>query len=292
LRYRGREVGSEEVQFLRELLAENPGLSRRGVSLAVCEAWGWKQENGAPRDAVCRGLLLALHRVGHITLPPPRWWSRRPPYRRHSPSRVEVSRDQVEVGLGELGTIVIRQVRRTPEEALVNSLIQEHHYLGYTTPVGEHLKHLVTAGGRPIGCFLWSSAPRHLGPRDRYLGWTPAQRRAHLRGVAYQTRFLILPWVRVPHLASHLLGRMSRRVSSDWEEVYAHPIYFTETFVDSERNGGTCYRAANWTLLGRTTGRGKNDRTNRPNRSIKLIFGYPLVRDFRARLCAEPEPAW
>jgi hypothetical protein len=180
------------------------------------------------------------------------------------------------------------QVRRSPQEALVNSLIAEHHYLGYSTPVGEHLKYLVTAQERPIGCFLWSSAPRHLGPRDRYLGWSPARRKSNLRGVAYQTRFLILPWVRVPHLASHLLSRMSRQLSQDWERLYAHPIYFTETFVDLERNRGTCYRAANWTLLGQTTGRGKNDQTNKPNRSIKLIFGYPLSRDFRQRLCQEP----
>jgi hypothetical protein len=114
--------------------------------------------------------------------------------------------------------------------------------------------------------------------------------RANIGGIAYQTRFLILPWVRVPHLASHLLGRMSRQLSEDWERIYAHPIYFTETFVDTERNRGTCYRAANWRLLGVTTGRGKNDQTNKPNRSLKLIFGYPLVRDFRRRLCGELSP--
>jgi len=288
LRYRGRTIGTDDVATIRELIAETPGLSRRALSLALCEAWSWKQENGAPRDAVCRGLLLALHRAGQITLPPPRRRSQHPAHARLTPARVEISTVPLEAGLGELGVIALRQVRRTPEEALVNSLIQEHHYLRYTTPVGEHLKYLVTAQGRPIGCFLWSSAPRHLGPRDRYIGWSPAERQANLRGIAYQTRFLILPWVRVPHLASHLLGRMSRQLSQDWERVYAHPIHFTETFVDSERNRGTCYRAANWTLLGVTTGRGKNDQTNRPNRSLKLIFGYPLVRDFRRRLCEGP----
>jgi len=288
LRYRGRDVSAEDVVFIRDLIAQNPQESRRALSLALCEAWSWKQENGVPRDAVCRGLLLALDRAGQIPLPPPRWRSQRP-FGRLTPSRVEISAAPLEVRLRDLGSVELAQVRRTSEEGLVNSLIEEHHYLGYTTPVGEHLKFLVTAQGRPIACFCWSSAPRHLGPRDRYIGWSPAQRRANIGFVAYQTRFLILPWVRIRHLASHLLGRMSRQLSEEWQRVYAHPIYFTETFVDTERNRGTCYRAANWKLLGVTTGRGKDDQTKRANRSIKRIFGYPLVRDFRRRLCEEHE---
>lgn len=160
-----------------------------------------------------------------------------------------------------------------------------YHYLGAARPVGEHLKYLVTTEERPIACMCWSSAPRHLGPRDAYIGWSQAARKANIRFIAYQTRFLILPWVRVPHLASHLLGRMSRQLSRDWQQVYAHPIYFTETFVDPERNPGTWYRAANWIALGLTKGRGKDDQTNQPNRSLKLLFGYPLLRDFRRRLC-------
>lgn len=287
LRYRGRNVGTQDVAFIRELIAQSPEASRRALSLALCEAWNWKQENGALRDAVCRGLLLALDRSGQITLPPPQWRSSHPPYARLTPARVEISAQPLETSFRDLGALVFVQVWRSPEEALVHSLLHEHHYLGYTTPVGEHLKYLVTAQGRPIACFCWSSAPRHLAPRDRYIGWSPLQRKSNLCFVAYQTRFLILPWVRVPHLASHLLARMSRQLSDDWECVYAHPIYFTETFVDPERNRGTCYRAANWTLLGVTTGRGKNDQTRKPNRSLKLVFGTPLVRDFRRRLCAE-----
>jgi len=188
--------------------------------------------------------------------------------------------------LSEFGPIDLRQVRRTPDEPLVHSLVEQHHYLGYTQPVGEHLKYLVVAQGRPIACFCWSSAPRHLGPRDHHIGWSLAARRANIRFVAYQSRFLILPWARVPHLASHLLGRMSRQLSVDWEEVYAHPIYFTETFVDPSRGRGTCYRAANWTSLGMTTGRGKNAPTWEPNRPLKQVFGYALIKDFRRRLCS------
>ena len=148
-------------------------------------------------------------------------------------------------------------MRRTADEPLFNSLMEQHHYLGYEQPVGEHLKYLVWAQGRPIACLAWSSAPRHLGSRDRYIGWSAEARRRNIRFIAYNTRFLILPWVRVPHLASHILGRMAARISDDWERMYGHPIYFLETFVDPERFRGTCYRAANWVLLGQTTGRGK-----------------------------------
>jgi hypothetical protein len=152
--------------------------------------------------------------------------------------------------------------------------------------VGEHLKHLVYARGRAIACLAWSSAPRHLGPRDRFVGWSPAQRRANLHLVAYNTRFLLLPFVKVPHLASHLLAQAVRQLSADWERLYAHPIYLLETFIDPERFRGTCYRAANWIYLGLTTGRGKDDQTHRPNRSLKELWAYPLRADFRRRLGA------
>lgn len=285
LRYRGREIRSEQVDFIRALIAQRPQASRRALSIELARTWGSVQSNGALRDAICRGLLLALFRAGHIELPPRRRefrcvWARR------TPEPVEIDATPLEGRLRELGPIEIRPVRRTPEEALVNALVEQHHYLGYRQPVDEHLKYLITASGRPIGCFCWSSAPRHLAPRDAYIGWSPAARKAHLHLVAYQTRFLILPWVRVPHLASHLLGRMARQLSDDWQRLYAHPIYFTETFVDPTRNRGTCYRAANWTALGLTKGRGKDAQSKQPNRSLKLLFGYPLVRDFRERLCA------
>jgi hypothetical protein len=132
----------------------------------------------------------------------------------------------------------------------------------------------------------WSSAPRHLGPRDRHIGWSAAERRRNIHLVAYNARFLIPPWVEVPHLASHLLGRMVRMLPAEWERIYGHVVYFAETFVDAPRFAGTCYRAANWLHLGRTTGRGKDSQSKRPNRSLKDVLGYPLVRDYRRRLCA------
>ena len=282
VRYRGRDISSDQVAFIRQLVAAHPGASRRALSIELCRTWGWVQPNGELCDALARGLLLALQRAGQIALPAPRMVI---PRARRAPAPVEVDATPLVARLRAIAPLEIRQVRRTPEEALVNGLVAQHHYLGYTQPVGEHLKYLVTAQGREVACLCLSSAPRHLGPRDRHIGWSQAARKANIRLVAYQSRFLILPWVRVPYLASQLLSRLSGQLSADWQRVYAHPIYFTETFVDPLRYRGTCYRAANWTYLGMTTGRGKDCPTQRPNRPLKQVFGYPRVRDFRQRLC-------
>jgi len=283
LKYRGRVVTPKDVRFIRELIAANPDANRRTLSRKLCEAWGWMQPNGELRDMVCRGMMLALYRAGHISLPAAKW-KLKGAYRRERPAAVLVDRSPIRCNLGELEPPVFRQVRRTGEEPLFNHLIAEYHYLGYTRPVGEHLKYLVYSGSRPVACFAWSSAPRHLKPRDRFIGWSQEARRKNIRYVAYNPRFLIPPWVEVRHLASHLLGRMVRMLPGEWERVYAHPVYFAETFVDSERFRGTCYRAANWVCLGRTTGRGKDDQTGRPNRSLKDVLGYPLDRRFRELL--------
>jgi hypothetical protein len=283
-RYRGRTIHTEDVSFIRELIARYPHLSRRKLSVKLCEAWQWRQANGALRDMVCRGLLLMLHRAGVIELPKVRQVSPNPLARREPPPAMLVDQTPITDPFQQIVPIEIEQVRRTCDEPLFNSLIEHHHYLGYEQPVGEHLKYLAWAQGRPIACLAWSSAPRHLGSRDRYIGWSAQARRANIRLIAYNTRFLILPWVRVPHLASHLLGRVAARLKRDWEQLYNHPVYFAETFIDPGRFRGTCYRAANWKLLGVTTGRGKDDHTNRPNRSIKEVLGYPLDPRFRQLL--------
>jgi hypothetical protein len=225
-----------------------------------------------------------LNRAGQITLPPVSYVRHNPLARRVRPALVRIDTTPVEGKLSEIRPIEFEQVRRTGAERLFNSLMEEHHYLGYEQPVGEHLKYLAWAQGRPIACLAWSSAPRHLGSRDRYLGWDGEARRRNIRFIAYNTRFLILPWVRVEHLASHILGRMAARISQDWQRMYGHPIYFLETFVDPERFRGTCYRAANWVLLGTTTGRGKQSNSYVPNRSIKEVLGYPLTKRFRELL--------
>jgi hypothetical protein len=285
LRYRGREVTDDDVAFVRDLIARHPDLSRRGLSKELCRAWDWRQPNGVLRDMVCRGLMLALHRAGHIELPPVRQRPPNPFVTRARPSRVEVDTTPVACRLAELGPLQFRLVRRTESEPVFDGLVEEHHYLGYTQPVGEHLKYLVFAGARPVACFALSSAPRHLGPRDRFVGWSKEARRENVHLLAYNTRFLVLPWVRVKHLASHLLGRMARRVSSDWTSLYGHPVVYLESFITPSRHAGTCYRAANWRFLGLTTGRGKDDQAMKPNRPLKEVLGLPLTKRFREVLC-------
>ena len=282
--YRGRVIRAEDIAFIRRLIREHPGASRRALSAQLCEAWQWKQSNGAPRDMVCRGLLLTLHRAGEIELPPVRYTPPNRLLKRQPPVAMLVDTTPIQGRLSQLQPIEFQPVRRTGDEALFNSLMEQHHYLGYERGVGEHVKYLAWGQGRPIACLAWSSAPRHLGSRDRYIGWSAEARRRNLRFLAYNTRFLILPWVVTPHLASHLLARMTKRLSEDWQRLYQHPIYFVETFVDRTRFRGTCYRAANWIVLGETTGRGKDDHTNRPNRSIKEVLGYPLTPRFRELL--------
>ena len=284
LTYRGRPITPADLAFIRTTLDAHSGLSRRALSFTLCAAWQWTQPNGTPCDAICRGLLLWLHRAGQIALPPPQWVTRRAWRPRTSAPPVLIDTTPIATNLTDVRPLTIHQVRRSPNEGLFNSLLAQYHYLGYQQPVGEHLKYLVVAADRPVACVAWSSAPRHLGPRDRFIGWSAEARRRHIRGVAYNTRFLILPWVNVPHLASHLLSRMATIVPPDWQRIYGHPIYFFETFIDPARFRGTCYRAANWIVLGRTTGRGKDDQSHRPNRPIKEVLGYPLTPQFRRRL--------
>lgn len=288
LQFRGRPIGTEELAFLRTLIAQHPALSRRQLSVKVCEAWGWLQPNGQPRDMVCRGLLLALHRAGHLTLPAPRCTPPNNAIRHRHVIEVPPYDTAPLIGtLRSLGPLEIDLVRRTDREALFAHLLSRYHYLGYSRPVGEHLKYLVWAGPRPIAALGWSSAPRQLDLRDRFVGAPKEAYRHHLDRIAYNTRYLIGPWVQVPGLASHLLSRIARRISADWQALYHHPLHLLESFVDTQRFAGTCYRAANWIGLGRSEGRGTKSRTG-ASASIKEFWVYPLSRDFRARLLQRP----
>jgi hypothetical protein len=288
LTYRGRIITDADIDFIRKLVVENPAASRWRLSKKLCEAWNWVQPNGVLRDMLCRSLMLELDRAGHIQLPPvrrkiqnylaPRLAERKKP----APWIIDTT--PLCATLAEVRPLEFRQVRRTWEEPLFNYLVERYHYLRYTQPVGEHLKFLVYALGRPIACLAWSSAPRHIGPRDRFIGWSAEARRRNIRFLAYNTRFLLLPFIRIEHAASHILGCMARQLSQDWERVYGHPVYYLETFVEPERFRGTSYRAANWIFLGLTTGRGKDDHTNRPNRPVKEVLGYPLCKEFRRLL--------
>jgi hypothetical protein len=284
--YRGRSVTSEEIAFIRRLIQDRPELSRWKLSRQLCEAWQWKQANGALRDMVCRGLLLMLHRAGEIQLPPVKRVVRNRWAERERPEPVIPDNRPVHGSLADLRPLEFVQVRRTAEEPLFNSLLQQYHYLHYEQPVGEHVKYLVKVRGQVIACLAWSSAPRHLKLRDRYLGWSDETRQRNVHLLAYNTRFLILPWVRVPYLASHILGRMAKLVPEDWQRLYAHPIYWLETFVDTSRFTGTCYRAANWVEIGTTQGRGHRAPTFEQTRPVKQMLGLPLHRKFREMLSA------
>lgn len=284
LKYRGRNVNRDDISYIKSLISKEPNIGRCELSRQVCRAWNWHQSNGSLKDMVCRGLLLELEREGHIVLPPRKQTPFNPFLNRQTPEKVEIDQSVLAAPLNAIQPIRLVQVRRTSQEKLFNSLISQHHYLGYTQPVGEHLKYLFFSNSRVVGCFAWCSAVRHLASRDGFIGWDAEIRKRNLHLLAYNSRFLIPQWIRVPHLASHLLAQCSRRISCDWQELYNHPIYFLETFVDTERFMGTCYRAANWIYLGKTTGRGKNDQTGKANRSIKAVWGYPLAKNFRKLL--------
>jgi len=285
--YRGRRVTAADLEFIRQLMAAHPNASRRQLSTLLCHAWNWVQPNGQLRDMVCRSLMLRLHRLELIELPAKRFSPHNNVVVRRQRTLtgpLELERAPLELSLLALGTVEIRPVRRTPAEPLFGRLMQDYHYLGYIQPVGEHLKYLAYARGQPVAALAWSSSSPHVRHRDRFVGWTREQCRQNIHLIAYNTRFLILPWVRVPHLASHLLGRIAQRISGDWQRLYGHRLFLLETFVDPARFRGTCYRAANWIYLGLTTGRGKNDHTNQANRSRKEHWVFPLAQDFRHRL--------
>ena len=285
IKYRGRVATSEDVAFIRKLIAANADDSRRALSVKLCKAWNWVQPNGVLRDMVCRGFMLALHRAGYIRLPAKKCSPPNPLVQRQKPAEIGIDQKPLSTGLKHIRPLDFVQVRRRRLEKLFNALIDSFHYLGYCQPVGEHLKYIVFAGQRPVGCLAWSSAARHIGCRDRFIGWSAENRRKHIHLIAYNTRFLILPWVRVPYLASHILAQMAKVVPADWQRLYHHRVYYFETFVDKQRFKGSCYKAANWIYLGDTTGRGKNDQSKKVNRSIKAVFGYPLTSDFRRHLC-------
>ena len=284
IKYRGRAATTEDIKIIEALMADNPGDSRFALSFKFCREVGWVQPNGSLKDMVARGYMLMLHRAGYITLPPKRSNPANPLAVRKKPPRVDVDKTPINASLKEILPLKFFQVRRSKKEKVFNSLIEEFHYLGYTQPVGEHLKYMVYSQDRPVACIAFSSAPRHIGPRDAFIGWDQKIRRKNIHLICYNTRFLILPWVKVPYLASHILAGAAKIIPGDWQKIYNHPIYYIETFVDRQRFAGTCYKAANFIYLGDTRGLGKMSQTKIPNRSIKAIYGYPLVKNFRRLL--------
>ncbi|MHB1334823.1 MAG: DUF4338 domain-containing protein [Candidatus Humimicrobiaceae bacterium] len=281
IKYRGRGATTYDVELIDKLIAECPDGSRRSLSVKFCKATNWVQANGNLRDMVARGFMLALYRAGYINLPQKKYSTNNPLAKPKKPAEIFIDKTQVIATLKDIGPLEFIQVRRSSKEKLFNSLIEKYHYLGYTQPVGEHLKYMVFAGERPLACIAFSSAPRHIGPRDKFIGWDTKGRKQNINLICYNIRFLILPWVHVSCLASNVLGKIAKIISRDWQEMYNHPVYYIETFVDRHLFAGTCYKAANFIYLGDTKGLGKDSKTKTPNRPIKAIYGYPLTKDFR-----------
>ena len=280
IKYRGRMATTEDVELINKLIAECPGISRRSLSVKFCQLTNWVQANGNLRDMVARGFMLSLYRAGFINLPPKKYNTCNPLAKPKKPAEIVIDKTPIDAELKDMKLEFI-QVRRSSKEKLFNSLVEKYHYLGYTQPVGEHLKYMVFAGERPLACIAFSSAPRHIGPRDKFIGWNIQERKQNINLICYNIRFLILPWVHVSCLASNILGKIAKIISGDWQEMYNHPVYYIETFVDRHLFAGTCYKAANFIYLGNTKGLGKDSKDKIVNRSIKAIYGYPLSKDFR-----------
>jgi len=280
IKYRGRMATTEDVELINNLMIAYPGVSRRSLSVKFCVSTNWVQANGNLRDMVARGFMLSLYRAGFINLPQKKYNTNNPLAKPKKPVEIFIDETPIDTALKDMKLEFI-QVRRSPQEKLFNSLVEKYHYLGYSQPVGEHLKYMVFAGNRPLACIAFSSAPRHIGPRDKFIGWNMQQRKQNINLICYNIRFLILPWVHVSCLASNVLGKIAKIISSDWQKIYNHPVYYIETFVDRHLFAGTCYKAANFIYLGDTKGLGKDSKNKIPNRSIKAIYGYPLTKSFR-----------
>ena len=288
LRFCGHEVTEAELGVVQQLVIEFPNLSRMQLGATVCEVLGWLRPNGFPKARECREWLETLEILGLLTLPVKQ---RGRPV--GSVTHIPITRDgdpgsPLEGIVGEVGPILIERVILKAERKLWRELVDRYHYLGHAVPYGAHLRYLVWAS-RPermvIGCLQVSSPAWRMAARDQWIGWDDTTRKLNLQRVVCNSRFLILPWVRVKNLASTVLARFARQLRADWLDQYGVEPFLLETLVDGERFEGTCYRAAGWTALGDTTGRGRMDREHRKEGlSPKKVFVMPLVKRASARL--------
>ncbi len=285
VRYRARAIGPADLAFIRATVAEHAARGRTRISQVLCEAWNWRQPNGALKEYACRDLLLRLEEWGYLRLPPR---LRAPDGPCQQDALGPLPAPGTPLTAADLDTLVVRPLR--PEERPTwKALLAHYHYLGYRPGVGEQLGYVARLEGHLVACLAWGAAAYRSQPREAYLGWDLATKRARLHLVASNTRFLILPWVHVPHLASKLLAATCRRLSADWQHAYGHGLLLAETFVDPTRFRGTCYRAANWVCLGPTRGAGKRGNRYRRHGAPKLVFIYPLHPRARTRLAAPGE---
>ena len=281
---RKRVIEKSDITLINNLIAEYGDKGRSYISSRLCEIWDWRQANGRYREITCRELLRKLDTLGFIALPTMLRAARRPGYRNVPKCPGNLDKNSLVSLLKPLKSkIHFRQVRGTGDEALFNGLIEKFHYLGYHQGAGEQLKYLVFLDRRVIACVGFGCSAFKVACRDRFIGWNTVEKAGNISKVVNNSRFLILPWVRIPHLASFVLGAIIRRLGRDWTAYYGHPVVLAETFVDLERFSGTCYRAAGWRCLGRTAGRGRNDRYNKCGKSVKAMFIKELCKNFREK---------
>ena len=280
LKIQGRFVTESEVIEIRKLLRTYPSWNRSRLSRELCKHWNWYRSDGQIKDMACRELLRKLETRTLITLPPRQNYS---PRRSPEIAQIEIDQYSITCQLSDIQPIQIVDVRCNVEhEKAFNYLLKKYHYLSYSRPVGQNMKYLILGkDGRYLGCLLFGAAAWKTEARDRWIGWLPDERERQLSLVCNNTRFLILDWINVPHLASHVLGACLRRLSRDWKHHYGSSIALVETFVDTTRYAGICYKAANWHCIGQTKGRSRQDSDRKLKVSVKDIFVYPLRKDFR-----------
>jgi len=279
-----REISPTELALINELIETFGERGRTYISQQLCRLWDWRLPNGRLRDIACRDLLRRLDKRGLIQLPPAIRPSRQRGYKNHTSLPKDFVATPLTQSLADFCSIEIDMVRGSQRERFYNALIGCYHYLGYHQGAGEQLKYIIWGDGHVLGCIGFAGAVYQAAARDQHIGWDKDARQRHLVKVVNNNRFLILPWILVPQLASHLLGRISRRIRGDWQDYYNRDIVLLETFVEQGRFNGTCYQAANWRYIGQTTGRGRNDRYSRNQVPIKDIYIYPLDRHYQQLL--------
>jgi hypothetical protein len=283
----GRKLEASDIERVRQLLAENPTWSRRRLSQAVAAEWDWRNGCGQLKDMAARSLLVKLHDRGYVELPVRRQTPTNRMARQQWSVVSEWDKTPIRGMLGSVGSLAIREVSadRAAQQQCAAALAQ-FHYLGWGGAVGENLLYAVTnEAGRLLACMVFGAAAWKCAARDAFIGWTAEQRQRHLHRIVANTRFLILPFVEIPHLASWILGAVLRRLFADWKAKYGHTVLLAETFVDRERFRGTCYRASNWIRTGTTAGRSRQDRFHAMCVPNKDVYVYPLDRRFRRELC-------
>jgi len=281
------EITEERIRQIQEIIEKNPDWHRTKISQQVCRLWGWQGPNEQLKDISCRDLLRELDKAGKIRLPERQTFSRAKGGA-DKIKHLEHNTDPINTKLAELRPLSISRIGGGKELSQFKSLLDQYHYLGYDRSIGENMKYMVyDRDGRPVSCLLFGSASWSCRERDKYIGWDKDERSERLSFLTNNTRYLIFPWVSCPHLASHVLSLITHRIADDWNHKYGHPVYCLETYVETGRFKGTCYRAANWIKVGITTGRGRDGGHHSAILPIKDVYVYPLAANFREMLAAQ-----